>query len=142
MRLAQSPEIKMAQKIIKRHSLKIPFDLDSLVKKYATVIYKSISVDGVDGVCLHLKTAGKTPTVIVNMDSARTRQKFTLAHELGHIIIPWHLGTFIDKVDENNVNSNMEYWVLEREANRFASELLMPFDWIYSLYQTNSDPHF
>jgi len=91
---------------------------------------------------LHLKTAGKTPTVIVNADSARPRQKFTLAHELGHIIIPWHLGTFIDKVDENNVTSNTEYWVLEREANRFASEVLMPFDWIYSLYQENPDPHF
>lgn len=56
MRLAQLPEIKMARKIIKRHSLKIPFDLDSLVRKYATVIYKSIPVDGVDGVCLYLKT--------------------------------------------------------------------------------------
>ncbi|MEJ7680125.1 MAG: ImmA/IrrE family metallo-endopeptidase [Segetibacter sp.] len=63
-------------------------------------------------------------------------------HELGHIIIPWHLGTFIDKVDENNVTSNTEYWVLEREANRFASELLLPLDWIYSLYQRNPDPHF
>lgn len=112
MRLAQLPEIKMARKIIKRHSLKVPFDLDGLVEQYAIIIYKSIPVDSVDGVCLHLKTAGKTPTVIVNADSVRTRQNFTLAHELGHIIIPWHLGTFIDKVDENNVTSNTEYWVL------------------------------
>lgn len=85
--------------------------------QYAIIIYKSIPVDGVDGVCLNLKTADKTPTVIVNADSARTRQKFTLAHELGHIIIPWHLGTFIDKVDESNGTSNTEYWVIEREAN-------------------------
>lgn len=92
MGLVQFPEIKMARKVIQKHSLKVPFDLDSVVIQYAKIIYKPIPVDGVDGICLHLKTAGKTPTVIVNANSTRTRQKFTLAHELGHIIIPWHYG--------------------------------------------------
>lgn len=134
------PEIKMARKVIQKHSLTIPFNLDDLINKYAKIIYKSIPFDGVDGVCSNLKTAGKTPIVIVNADSARTRQKFTLAHELGHIIIPWHLGTFIDEIDESAVHPYNQYWELEREANKFASELLMPFDWIYSLYKKNSDP--
>lgn len=136
------PEIKMARKIIQKHSLTVPFNLDNLINKYAIIIYKAIQVDGVDGICLNLKTAGKTPTVIINTNSPETRQRFTLAHELGHIIIPWHLGTIIDDIDENAVHPNTEYWKLEREANRFASELLIPFEWIYSLYKKNSDPKF
>ncbi len=142
MGLELLPEIKMARKVLQKHSLEVPFDIDNLVEKYAKIVYKHIPVDGVDGICLHLKTAGKTPTVIVNADSFRTRQKFTLAHELGHIIIPWHCGTFIDEIDENKIGSNTKYWELEKEANRFASELLMPFDWIFSLYKKNPDPEF
>jgi hypothetical protein len=142
MGLELSPEVKMARKVILKHSLVVPFNLDDLVEQYAQIVYKKIPVDGVDGICLNLKRPGKTPTVIVNDDSPRTRQKFTLAHELGHIIMPWHLGTFIDDIDEDAVNPDTQYWELEREANRFASELLMPFDWIFSLYRKNSDPQF
>ena len=46
----------------------------------------------------------------VNADHARTRQRFTIAHELGHLILHAH-GT-----DDNS----------EREANQFASALLIP----------------
>ena len=140
MGLTHSPIVKMARRFIKKHSLEVPFDLDSLVGEYAEVIYKVIPIDGVDGICLNLKTAGKTPKVIVNANSPTTRQKFTLAHELGHIIIPWHYGTIIDEIEENIVTYNSRYWELESEANRFASEILMPFDWIFSLYKQNRDP--
>lgn len=143
MGVTHDPEVLMARKLIKLNGLKIPFNLDELVAKYAKVVYKSIPVEGIDGVCLNLKMPGKTPVVIVNSDAVRARQKFTLAHELGHIIIPWHLGTFIDEIDANNdVNANTEYWEMEREANRFASELLMPLDWIYSLFKKNPDSEF
>ncbi len=142
MGLVLLPEIKMARKVIEKHALNVPFNLDALVKQYATVLYKYIPFDGVDGICLHLKTAGKIPTIIVNQNTPYTRQKFTLAHELGHIIIPWHYGSIIDETDEANHNSNIAYWEVEREANRFASELLMPFHWILTLYEKNRDPHF
>jgi len=142
MGLELLPVIKMARKIIQKHSLSVPFNLDELVKQYAQIIYKQIPVDGVDGVCLNLKASRKTPTVIINSYSSRSRQKFTLAHELGHIIIPWHTGTFIDDINEDSPIPNTLYWQLEKEANRFASELLVPFEWIYSLYKNNSNPEF
>jgi len=140
MGLITSPEVRMARKIIQKHSLKIPFDLDKLVEIYAKVIYKTIPIDGVDGICVNLKVPGKTPTVIVNNTSVITRQRFTLAHELGHIIIPWHLGTIVDEIDvEQSRTSKTQYMEYEREANRFASELLMPFDWIFSEFQKDND---
>lgn len=134
----------MARKIIQKHSLTIPFDLDNLVNQYAKVIYKTIPINDVDGVCLNLKKPGKIPIVIVNQQSPRVRQRFTLAHELGHIIIPWHLGTFVDDIDFSKGASSFDnqYENIEKEANRFASELLMPFEWIYSLFKDNPDPEF
>jgi len=140
MGIVHSPEVKMARRLIKKHSLEVPFDVRDLVQEYAEVLYKPIPIDGVDGICLHLKTAGKTPKVIVNTNASETRQNFTLAHELGHIIIPWHYGSIADEIQEEVVNFNSSYWQLEREANRFASELLMPFDWIFSRYKENPRP--
>gem|GEM_PF-941817 len=130
----------MARKLIKLHKLEIPFDLEKLVEQYAKLIFRKIPLDGVDGVCLNLKTPGKNPIVIVNNDAVPVRQKFTLAHELGHIIIPWHTGTFIDDIDATKPNetADSQYWEMEREANRFASELLMPFEWIYAEFRKNS----
>jgi Zn-dependent peptidase ImmA (M78 family) len=61
----------------------------------------------------------------VNSRHAPTRQRFTVAHECGHLLM--HKGTpmFIDRfaqVNWRDGESNRE----EREANAFAAELLMP----------------
>lgn len=122
------PEEKIARKILSKHSLEIPFDLDKLVRNYANLIYKSIPISGVDGLSLNIKVVGKIPTVIINQNAPRTRQLFTLAHELGHLIIPWHCGIDIEDID--TVHSewimDLKYREMEEEANRFAAEILMP----------------
>lgn len=130
------PEVKLARKIISKHSLKIPFDIDSLVKEYADLIYKPIPVSGIDGVSLNLKTPGKKPLIIVNSSIHKQRQFFTLAHELGHIIIPWHIGTIVDDVYSSDYK-DFVYGALEQEANRFAAELIMPKEWIESEIEKN-----
>ncbi len=52
------------------------------------------------------------------------RKRFTLAHELGHLFLPWHselmFGCDISELDD------YVYKPKEREANMFAAELLMP----------------
>ncbi len=77
-------------------------------------------------------------SVFLNANASQTRIRFTLAHELGHILIPWHIGTIIDNTRESQ--SNDIYWLLESEANRFASELLMPSDWIASIIEERLSP--
>lgn len=68
------------------------------------------------------------PTVLVNRRRSEQRQRFTLAHELGHVIIPWHIGSIIDEVDD--LDSTDVNYSLEFEANNFASEILMPREWV------------
>ena len=62
-----------------------------------------------------------------------SRKRFTLAHELGHVLIPWHIGTILDEIDFSDTRKDLSYWELENEANRFAAELLMPRRWVRQL---------
>jgi Zn-dependent peptidase ImmA (M78 family) len=72
-----------------------------------------------DGVSF-LTDIGRTPVIVINKNFTNDRKRFTLAHELGHILM--HL---------NCESPISEYRNREEEANNFASEFLMPKDSIY-----------
>jgi Zn-dependent peptidase ImmA (M78 family) len=70
-----------------------------------------------------LERDGKYKTYI-NAGLSEGRDKFTLAHELGHIVIGHHLCYKTDLLTDR------EYAILDREANAFAASLMMPEDWV------------
>ncbi|WP_157683918.1 ImmA/IrrE family metallo-endopeptidase [Brevundimonas diminuta] len=94
--------------------------------------------EGIDAVCVGLKSPGKRPLVIVDRNKPELRKRFTLGHELGHLLIPWHAGLIID--DIHLFEENFEESHIEAEANRFSSELLAPTDWINSNFDLIGDP--
>ena len=59
------------------------------------------------------------PLIFVRKQNSESRQTFTLAHELGHLLL--HRTSSID--DEADVSSNDG---VERDANRFAGNFLVP----------------
>jgi Zn-dependent peptidase ImmA (M78 family) len=124
-----SPVEKMAARLLGRHNLMPPYDLNMLVEQYAIVEYHDIPLEKIDGVTIGTKES--KPIIIINKSIPETRQKFTLAHELGHIIIPWHTGTTVSHITEDCVEVRpADYWEMEREANQFAAELLLPSSWL------------
>lgn len=131
------PEEKLAKRLVEKHDLIPPFDLIELVKKYANVEEVDIPWD-IDGITLYLKTSGKRPKIIINKNTARRRRRFTLAHELGHVIIPWHVGNIVDTSDF--FDRDTEYNRYESEAHRFAAELLMPTLWLQQLSNEIDSP--
>lgn len=60
------------------------------------------------------------------------RKRFTLAHEIGHVVIPWHTGTTACVTDNPSVTIDQKRMIdsQEQEANVFASELLIPSSWL------------
>lgn len=59
-------------------------------------------------------------------------QRFTCAHELGHALLHHDINTtFLKK------NTFFSTSKIEREANTFAVELLMPDEYLYELRDTN-----
>jgi IrrE N-terminal-like domain len=116
-----------------------PIDVYELTRRYAQIKEKSIPFD-VDGLPFHLKVKGKQPTVIVNSEKPIRRKCLTLAHELGHVLIPWHVGSIIDETNVFMDGEGIAHQELEIQPNRFASELLMPTKWIVEVIKAIEDP--
>lgn len=70
----------------------------------------------------YVATPGRTPTIYFNPDDSTNRQRFSMAHSIGHHV----LGHGTD-VRDPVANYGLESWnLIESEANRFAIELLLP----------------
>ncbi|KKP90412.1 MAG: hypothetical protein US57_C0002G0033 [Candidatus Moranbacteria bacterium GW2011_GWC2_37_73] len=76
--------------------------------------------DNVSGMIMHKE--GMT-FIGVNQNHPKVRQRFTLAHELGHFLMGHDDHTIVDDRFDKPINK-------EKEANKFASELLMPKQFI------------
>ena len=67
----------------------------------------------------------------VNSEHSKTRQRFTIAHELGHLLLhsdeEFHIDEKRPLARRDEVSSQAVDW-REIEANQFAAELLMPND--------------
>lgn len=132
---ASSPEAKLANLIIKRNGLKPGFGIQEFLASQADLRFGKIP-DDVDGISINLKSKDSRPVVIISTELPPARQKFTMAHELGHIFIPWHIGTIFSHTNENHAYASRLYHDCEVEANRFAAELLMPSEWVKSILST------
>ena len=84
------------------------------------VCFKQFGNDGAT-----LAKNGKYLIVYNSQQSAKDRIRFTIAHELGHIILRHHDELGVDILQRMWVEKNL-YEVLEDEANCFARNLLCP----------------
>jgi len=72
----------------------------------------------------------------VNRQHPITRQRFTIAHELGHVLLSEHDRFHIDLESKMEHSGSPLYdWRNEREANVFAASLLMPANWVEAMYR-------
>lgn len=125
-------EERVAFRFSQKRGLTIPFDIENLAKSLAVIEEKTFPVE-IDGLCLDVKGRSGRPRIWIKKHLREKRRNFTLAHEIGHIIIPWHTGSIVDDLDVENSTESSYYIDMEREANRFAAELLMPFHWASSI---------
>ncbi|MEC1669737.1 ImmA/IrrE family metallo-endopeptidase [Bacillus mojavensis] len=119
-------EKKLAQKIIKKYSLSPPVDIRNLIENYAKCEEDSLP-NNADAICI---MNIERPLVILDNGKSENRKRFTLAHELGHLIIPWHSGMISCHTDNQDVVDKGAYHTMEAEANSFAAEILMPSEWL------------
>ncbi|MDB4000835.1 XRE family transcriptional regulator [bacterium] len=110
----ESPEDIEAIAELVRHKWELGLNpisemIDTLESKGVLIIRTSVEsgskVDGLAG------TIGKTPVVVVSTHSTGDRQRFTLAHELGHLVLH---GRLAEGVKE------------EQACNHFAGAFLLP----------------
>ena len=73
-------------------------------------------------------------TIYLSSFTSQKRDNFTIAHELGHYVLHSKLGT--TPINANRDDSSKS--LVEREANCFAAEFLMPEKDLRQSFSTNS----
>ena len=103
------------RKLLKLTKEKKKKNIMSLLEQSGVIIYEIHEIEKFDGVSFI--TDKGFPVIIVNKNFSNDRKRFTIAHELGHILL-----------HNENLYPISSYRDKEKEANIFASEFLMPED--------------
>ncbi|WP_308101716.1 ImmA/IrrE family metallo-endopeptidase [Streptomyces sp. S07_1.15] len=85
-----------------------------------------------------LRQDGRTPIVGVNDAHSAHRQRFTIAHELGHLLLHPGREVVLDRPVRVNLRDKTSSMATDREeieANAFAASLLMPAELMRSELQ-------
>ncbi len=121
---------KEVEQVRERYGMtKLPVDVEELAQHMGvSIVWKE----------LEEKTSGALfaqdgqAVIAVNNRHSQRRQRFTVAHELGHYVLHWKAGekatAFVDGAlsFRRDVRSQTGELDVEMEANAFAAELLMP----------------
>jgi Zn-dependent peptidase ImmA (M78 family) len=106
-----------------------PIDVESVAARLGIRVEHADFGDDVSGVIVR---SGETAVIGVNWAHHPNRQRFTIAHEIGHFLLH-ESGTYIDKGtharfrdEQSGSGTDQE----EIEANAFAAALLMPARWV------------
>jgi Zn-dependent peptidase ImmA (M78 family) len=122
--------IKLLKEKCKNFTYKAPINLEEILKCLDVKLEKIIEWNDVLG-----EIEVKNEQVVIKINEANhlfeERERFTIAHELGHLcrhIAPNVKDKFVDTEETMKRNN---YWSMEEyEANNFAAQLLMPDDLI------------
>lgn len=131
------PAKMAARRVLEKYNLSPPVDLYQLAKEMKIGIhYRSLPAN-CDGWTVSLKSNLAVEYIIlVNFRSFAVRQRFTIAHEIGHIVLNHcdRSNVFMYKHPKITVNDN---FILERDADIFASELLIPTPHLLKLIKSD-----
>src|SRR5260221_1368934 len=109
--------------IAKEHS---HVDVEEAAKKLSLAVVRSRLGDDISGM---LVTKGGETTICINKDQHANRQRFTIAHEIGHHVLRHLLAgehVHVDRVILRSAASSEGTDLREIEAHQFAACLLMP----------------
>jgi Zn-dependent peptidase ImmA (M78 family) len=123
---------------VHRYNLSPPVDVQALLEELADVSFEPWPHD-CDAIAVGL-SGQERPKVFVKSTLPRFRRRFTLAHELGHVRLAWHVGRLSCKPSAQDLTIepvsamsaitratlNRFTMEMEGEATRFASHLLIP----------------
>jgi hypothetical protein len=134
-------EERVAALIVDRFDLSPPVDLGRLEEVFADVEADAIP-GSCDGLVLGLHGPRPRPLILLKRGRPRRRQRFTLAHEFGHVLLPWHVGSsYLCDTGRGFDEEDFHAAADETQANRFAAHLLVPSRWLDQLRAEHGDDH-
>ena len=129
---AGSPEAIVSRILKLELGLTLPVPIEKLCASLDIVSIADLETEGFEAALItdELKSHG---AILVAKGRTRQRRRFSIAHELGHFLIPAHMppsnGQFLCSADQLRLLTQRDQdrrSRMEVEANRFAALLLMP----------------
>lgn len=116
--------INAARVLAKKYNLTPPINVEALIRDMG-IILEDTTLDSMSGFA-YQKDGNRV--IGINSTDGDARKKFTMAHELGHMIVHAKDDVTFDKnfVYFRDSRSSTGLLPKEVEANAFAAELLMP----------------
>lgn len=112
------------QEIIERHWHDLPVPIGSLAKALGLEVKLTLLAPDISGEIRPSATAPAGYRININRHETKERQRFTIAHEIGHFLL--HRDKIGDGVSDSVMYRSLLSNTTEAEANRAAAELLMP----------------
>lgn len=108
---------------------KLPIDVYKIIEQNPNWSIGFYNLYGEDGYTIYkCKNNKKKYKICIDSNGMIERKRFTIVHEIGHII----LGHF--EQYSNRPLTNYEAYVLDKEADMFAGEILMPYKYMLEYY--------
>ncbi|MBE9069337.1 ImmA/IrrE family metallo-endopeptidase [Leptolyngbya cf. ectocarpi LEGE 11479] len=137
----------LVTKILKAEpNLQIPVPIEELAQQLDISEIGELETDGFEGGLLtdEVRSFGG---ILIKKGANRKRRRFTIAHELGHFLIPFHkpvkAGEFLcsrDDMRKWNLSEQNRATKMEVEANQFAALILMPPPHLRPFIENSKDP--
>lgn len=105
---------------------RVPVDVGALAQRAGAQVEGVIAIAGAEGASGSYEAGGDVPTIRYVTTEPPVRQRFTVAHELGHHVLGHANGGETVFRDSPSNFSRRTFDPREREANQFAAEVLMP----------------
>jgi len=121
----------IARQVIKKHACQVPIPVTSLAE------YEGLQIE-YELIALPAQFYRDENLIIVKKDEHRHRQRFSIAHELGHWFL--HHNLAYDECTDQGEPFDAFRRIVEYEANEFAGELLMPLPEINHLLKNGVKP--
>lgn len=119
------PAAELARLLLDEFTITGKPDLDALCSRLGLRVRQK-KFDGFDGILLRSKTAQKGIIGVNDGIREPSRTRFTIAHEIGHFVIPHHRD-LASACEGGTIESfSRRLATPELEANEFAAELLLP----------------
>lgn len=116
---------QIVEKLVKKHGTNNPFEIAS--QKGIVLLFEQLG-----GIYGYHHSFKRINIIHINSELDEFMQRFVCAHELGHAVLHPELSTsFLQK------NTLFCMDKVEREANEFAVELLLPDDFLYTYRNTD-----
>ena len=111
------PALFAAQKLARKYKLMPPTDLELVCEQEGLHVVFSEFAPSISGMI-------EGNEIYINKNHSKSRQRFSLAHEMGHYFLKHNTNKHVD--DTVMFRKNADSSPMEKEANLFAAELLMP----------------